>query len=90
MSEIGLKSDSTDFGLGVFARGRTSAHFHNKGTLPCLIEALNIDAIGREMTGAKSFNSQLGISSGPGDFPSFTAKRDHSTATGVMINSSGV
>ena len=66
MSEIGLKSDSTDFGLGVFARGRTSAHFH-KGTLPCLIEALNIVAIGREMTGAKSFNSQLGISSGPGD-----------------------
>ena len=90
MSEIGLKSDSTDFGLGVFARGRTLAHFHNKGTLPCLIEALNIDAIGWEMTAAKSFNSQLGILSGPGDFPSFTVKRQRSTATGVMINSSGV
>lgn len=65
VSEIGLRSELTDIGLDVLAIGMTSAHFHKVGTVPWLMDALKIEATGRQITEAHSLSNQLGILSGP-------------------------
>ena len=63
--DIGLRSVSMDFGIGIFRNGRTSALFHNLGNKLSLIEELNMEHTGKLRVAAQVFNSQLGISSGP-------------------------
>jgi hypothetical protein len=63
--EIGLSSLSTDLGLDIFGRGRTSADFQSVGTRLCAILALKIKHIGPASSGADVFRTQLGMSSGP-------------------------
>ena len=46
VSEMGLRSESTDLGLGTFGTGITSAHFHRDGMTPWAILALKIEQIG--------------------------------------------
>jgi hypothetical protein len=48
--------------------GMTSALFHIVETVDCRIEAFKIDATGKASTIALDLSTQLGISSGPGDF----------------------
>ena len=88
VSEIGLKSESTDIGLDILAIGTTSAHFHKVGTVPWLTDALKIEATGLQIT--HSLSTQFGILSGPMDLRSLIARREVSTAPGDIINSSGV
>ena len=40
VKDIGLRSESTHGGWGIFPSGRTSALFHSLGTLPSLMEEL--------------------------------------------------
>ena len=54
-----------DLGCETFPKGKTSADFHNLGTLPFLIDALKIEEIGKLKVPAQLFRSQFGISSGP-------------------------
>ena len=68
--DIGLRSVSMDRGCGIFPKGRTSAHFHNDGQWPSLIDELKMELIGRLIPDAKFFNNQLGIPSGPTDLRS--------------------
>ena len=42
---LGLRSESTDLGLGTFGTGITSAHFHSDGMTPWAILALKIEQI---------------------------------------------
>ena len=63
--DIGLRSVSTDLGLEIFGRGRTSALFQGLGMELCAILALKIEQIGSASIGAQVFSTQLGISSGP-------------------------
>ena len=46
----------------------TSVLFHIVGTVDCRIEAFKIDATGKARAIALDSSTQLGISSGPGDF----------------------
>ena len=61
-----------DFGWATLLKGRTSAHFHNFGTLPFLIEALKMEQIGKLKVLDQLFRIQFGISSGPVALRSFT------------------
>jgi hypothetical protein len=88
--EIGLRSVSIDFGLEIFPNGRTSAHFHSPGTRPSLMEELNMEHTGMLIVVAQVFRSQLGISSGPTDLRSWTATKASSTASQVIMYSSGM
>ena len=90
VSEIGLKSESTDIGLDILAIGTTSAHFHKVVTVPWLTDALKIEATGLQITEAHFMNTQIGILSGPMDLRSLIARREVSTAPGDIMNSSGV
>ena len=88
--EIGLRSLSIERGWGTLPRGRTLLHFHRERTWPWLIEELNIEHTGRHNICAKFFRTQLGISSGPHDLRSLMANSKLSTASELMIYSSGV
>jgi hypothetical protein len=46
VKEIGLRSDSIDFGWVIFPSGNTSADFHSLGTSPFLIDALKMEQTG--------------------------------------------
>ena len=80
VSEIGLKSESTDIGLDILAIGKTSAHFHKVGTVPWLTDALKIEATGPQITEAHSLSNQFGILSGTVDLRSLIVRREVSTA----------
>jgi hypothetical protein len=43
---IGLRSGSMDRGCGIILKGSTSAHFHNDGKWPYLIDELKMELIG--------------------------------------------
>ena len=70
-------------------KGRTSAHFHNFGTLPFLIEALKMEQIGKLKVPEQLFRFQFGISSGPVALRSFTRDSRTSTASGKIVYESG-
>lgn len=65
LSDIGLRSESTDLGLDILAIGVTSAYFHKVGTVPWLIDELNMEATGRQIKDAHSLSNQFGILSEP-------------------------
>ena len=90
VKDIGLRSVSIDFGLEIFPNGRTSAHFHSPGTRPSLMEELNMEHTWMLIVVAQVFKSQLGISSGPTDLRSWTATKASSTASRVIMYSSGM
>ena len=64
MSEIGLKSESTSRASEDFGIGMTFANLHWVGTKPSRIEALKINASGRDKEEAFSRRNQDIISSG--------------------------
>ena len=88
--DMGLRSVSIDFGLGIFPNGKTSVLFHNLGTWPSLIEELNMEHTGEQIVAAQVFKSQLGISSGPTDLWFWTAINAASTSSQVIMSSSGI
>lgn len=67
VKEIGLRSESIDWGRGTFPKFRTSSYFHREGTHRSLIGELKIELTGWLIRGAKFFSDQFGISSGPTD-----------------------
>lgn len=75
VKEIGLRSESIDWGRGTFPKFRTSSYFHREGTHRSLIDELKIELTGWLIGGAKFFSDQFGISSGPTDLRAWIEDR---------------
>ena len=62
VNEMGLRSESTDFGLATFAIGTgiTSAHFQRGGKVPCATLTLKIEQMGRARRGQTTMNPSSG------------------------------
>ena len=87
MSEIGLKSSWTDLGGRNFGIGTTFALFQRLGTMPSLIDELNMRQIGSERANAKSRRNQFGMPSGPGDLRTLMRDSLWNTSNGCITNS---
>ena len=87
--EIGLRSLSTDLGLDIFGKGRTSADFQSVRTWLCAMLALKIEVIGPASSNADVFSTQLGMWSGPVAFCKLMFSNPISTWRGDIIYSSG-
>ena len=87
--EIGLRSLSTDLGLDIFGKGRTSGYIQSVGTRLCAMLALKIEVIGPASSDADDYSTQLGMSSGPVAFCKLMFSNSISTWRCDIIYSSG-